>query len=59
MTSDEPGKLLGQVVQVKLDDQLVAVGVLLAYASDGEVVVVAEDGAVHHCWPMLTIEAAP
>ena len=59
MTSDEPSSLLGQVVQVKLDDHIVVVGVLLSYASDGEVVVVAEDSAVHHCWPMLTIERAP
>jgi len=59
MTEADPAKLLGSVVQVKLDDQVVAVGVLLAYASDGEVVLVAEDGAIHHCWPMLSIEAAP
>ena len=47
--------LLGKQVRVKLDDQIVMVGKLLAFGDSGEFVVQDDNGFVHHCWPMLNI----
>lgn len=55
-------KLLGQQVVVTLDrdgeSRSVACGQLLHFADSGEVTVLDEMGFVHHCWPMLNVEAA-
>jgi hypothetical protein len=48
--------LLGCQVRVKLGEQTVVHGRLLAFSDDGEFEVADSMGAVHYCWPMLAIE---
>ncbi|AER48747.1 hypothetical protein CM07_gp68 [Mycobacterium phage Alma] len=50
--------MLGKQVRVTLDYQepAVAEGQLLSFTEDGEVVVLAEDGTKHWCWPNLKTE---
>lgn len=51
--------MLGQQVRVVLDYEdknAVAVGQLLAFTEDGEVVVLDEMGVKHYCWPNLKTE---
>ena len=54
----EVTRLLGQMVHVKLDENTVVTGRLLAFDDSGGFVIDEGDGTVHHCWPMLSIEAA-
>lgn len=52
-------RLLGRKVRVTLDRDVVARGQLLRVSAMGEVVLLADDGDVHWCWPGLAIEEDP
>jgi len=49
-------KLLGKNVIVKLDDQIVARGRLIAFDDGGEAKVVDDMGFMHYCWPMPMLD---
>ena len=48
-------RLLGKNVVVRLDDQVVTRGRLIALDDGGEAKLVDEMGFVHYCWPMLDV----
>jgi len=59
-------KLFGKRVRVTLDHggfphqdkpAVIVEGVLLSTSTDGEFSILADDGAVHFCWPLLDIES--
>jgi hypothetical protein len=52
-------ELLGKRVAVKLDEHVIVIGKLLAFSDMGTVEIQEDDGDIHHCWPMLEVEAAP
>lgn len=51
--------LLGKRVRVILEDRpsVICTGKLLAFSEDGGFEILEDDGMVHYCWPMLSIEA--
>ena len=56
-TTKELTALLGERVEVRLDDTIVVTGKLLAFSDDGECVTEANDGAIWRSWPMLKVVA--
>jgi len=48
-------KLLGKNVTVKLDDQVVTSGRLIAFDDGGEAKLVDQLGFIHYVWPMLDV----
>jgi hypothetical protein len=50
--------LLGHRVRVRLADAVIVTGQLLGFGDGGDFEILCEDGMVHYCWPMLSIEAA-
>lgn len=56
-------RLLGKQVRVTLDNgkdgaPTIVTGKLLGFGTDGQFEIGDEDGTVHYCWPMLSIEEA-
>jgi hypothetical protein len=48
-------KLLGKNVTVKLADQVVTRGRLIAFDDGGEAKLVDDMGFIHYCWPALDV----
>jgi hypothetical protein len=48
--------LLGEQVRVKLDEQVIVTGRLLGFGDCGTVEILEDDGFVHYCWPLLSME---
>lgn len=57
----ELAKLLGRRVRVSLTEpgaagQVVAEGTFIGFGDGGDVELREDDGFIHHCWPMLSVE---
>ena len=58
---DERRALLGRRVRVTLDEpsSVITEGKLLGFGEGGDFEILEDDGFVHYCWPMLSIEEIP
>lgn len=54
--ADVPHELLGEQVRVRLDEEVWQAGRLLRLTVDGDVDLLADDGATLYCWPALEIQ---
>lgn len=65
MQREKPGDnvraLIGKQVRVYIDDkrEVAVVGKLLGWGQAGDFEILEDDGFVHYCWPLLTIEEVP
>jgi hypothetical protein len=58
---DEYRALLGKRVRVTLnhEEKVITEGQLLGFGEGGDFEILEDDGFVHYCWPMLSIEEVP